>query len=283
MATYEELKQHQRQRWDAAAPGWELQDAWREQQTLLVTDWLCRKAGLAPGMHALDLACGSGQPALSVARRVQPGGRVVAIDLSSSMVAVASRQAATAGLTNIELRQMDMEHLELDDERFDAATCRWGLMFSPDPERATREIHRVLKPGARFAAVTWGDRTKNPYMWIVGEAMTPFTEASSQQDAGVAAAFSLSEPKALEDVLRTAGFMRVSVETVEFTWDFATAEDFWVNRIEQGGAAISAQIGQLSEEQRAAFKEKVLDAASRYASGGRVKFPATTLGVMAQK
>jgi ubiquinone/menaquinone biosynthesis C-methylase UbiE len=283
MATQEELKQQQRQRWDAAAPGWELQDTWREQQTVAVTDWLCRNAGLAPGMRSLDIACGSGQPALTVARRVEPGGRVIAIDLSSSMVAVASRQAAAAGLSNVEFRQMDMEQLDFDDASFDAATCRWGLMFSPDPKRATREIQRVLKPGARFAAITWGDRANNPYMWIVGEAMTAFIDPGESQAAGVAAAFSLSESGALEDLLRAAGFSSVSVEMVQSTWEFATVEDFWENRVGQGGAAISGQVAQLSDEQRAALKQKVLDAASHYASGGRVEFPAVSLGVMAQK
>jgi ubiquinone/menaquinone biosynthesis C-methylase UbiE len=283
MATQEELKQQQRQRWDAAAPGWELQDAWREQQTVPVTDWLCRNAGLAPGMRTLDLACGSGQPALTVARRVEPGGRVVAIDLSASMVAVASKQAAASGLSNLEFRQMDMEQLDFDDASFDAATCRWGLMFSPDPERATREIQRVLKPGARFAAITWGDRASNPYMWIVGEAMTQFIDLGESQAAGVAAAFSLSEAGALEDLVRAAGFSSVSIEEVQSTWEFATVEDFWENRVGQGGAAISGQVAQLSDEHRAAFKQRVLDAASQYASGGRVEFPALSLGVTAQK
>jgi ubiquinone/menaquinone biosynthesis C-methylase UbiE len=283
MAAQEELKQQQRQRWDAAAPGWELQDAWREQQTVAVTDWLCHNAGLAPGMRALDIACGSGQPALTVARRVEPGGRVVAIDLSSSMVAFANKRAAASGLSNLEFRQMDMEQLDFDDASFDAATCRWGLMFSPDPERAIREIHRVLKPGARLAAITWGDRASNPYMWIVGEAMTAFIDPGEAQGAGVAAAFSLSEAGALEDLVRAAGFSSVAVEAVPSTWEFATVEDFWENRVGQGGAAISGQVAQLSDDQRAAFKQRVLDAASQYASGGRVEFPAVSLGVMAQK
>jgi ubiquinone/menaquinone biosynthesis C-methylase UbiE len=283
MARPEEVKQQQRQRWDAAAPGWELQDGWREQQTVAVTDWLCRNAGLAPGMRSLDIACGSGQPALTVVRRVQPGGRVVAIDLSSSMVAVASKRAAAAGLSNVEFRQMDMEQLDFDDASFDAATCRWGLMFSPDPGRATREIHRVLRPGGRFAAITWGERASNPYMWIVGEAMAPFIDPGESQAAGVAAAFSLSDEGELEDLVRAAGFSSVSVERVASTWQFAAVEDFWENRVGQGGAAISGQVAQLSDQQRAAFKQRVLDAASRYASGSGVKFPAISLGVTAQK
>jgi ubiquinone/menaquinone biosynthesis C-methylase UbiE len=283
MATPEDLKEQQRQRWEAAAPGWELQDSWREQQTVAVTDWLCRNAGLARGMRSLDIACGSGQPALTVARRVQPGGRVVAIDLSSSMVTVASKRAAAAGLSNVEFRQMDMEQLDFDDASFDAATCRWGLMFSPDPERATREIQRVLKPGARFAAITWGDRANNPYMWIVGEAMSPFIDPGESQGAGVAAAFSLSEAGALEDLVRAAGFSSVSVEAVQSTWEFATVEDFWENRVAQGGAAVGAQVAQLSDEQRVAFKQRVLDAASQYATGDRIRFPAISMGVTAQK
>ena len=63
MATTEELKDQQFKQWTANAPGWDGMHERLEREMSSVTDWLCREAGLAPGMRVLDLACGSGHPA----------------------------------------------------------------------------------------------------------------------------------------------------------------------------------------------------------------------------
>ena len=167
MPTSEELTGRQKLQWGRAAAGWERHYDWFERQSRELAGWLCDAAGLAPGQQVLDLACGSGQPAATAALRVRPGGRVTATDLSPEMVAVTRRTAERLGIDNLDAREMDMQALAFPDETFDAATCRFGLMFCPEPVRAASEVRRVLKPGGRFALAVWDEPAKNPFFSVM--------------------------------------------------------------------------------------------------------------------
>ena len=174
MATAEELTKQQRAQWSAAAAGWERRDGWFEQQSQDLSGWLCDAAGIGPGMRTLDVACGAGEPAATAARRVAPGGRVTAIDLSPDMVAVTRRKVVRLGLDHVEAQEMDVQALSFADDTFDAATCRFGLMFCPDPVRGAAEIRRVLKPGARFATAVWDVPARNPFFTSIAGVLAEF-------------------------------------------------------------------------------------------------------------
>src|SRR4029078_11129861 len=62
------------------------------------------------------------------------------------------------GLSNMGFKRMDAEKLETPDEEFDVALCALGLMYVPDPVKALKEMHRVLKPRGRAVAAVWGQR-----------------------------------------------------------------------------------------------------------------------------
>src|SRR5262245_38675750 len=125
--------------WNAAAAGWARADEHIERSLGPVARWLCDAVALAPGMRVLAVACGPGEPAMSAAARVAPGGSVVAIDLASDMVAATRGRAARLALP-VTAEVMDAEHLAFDDAAFDAVTCRFGLMFCSSPERAVAGI-----------------------------------------------------------------------------------------------------------------------------------------------
>src|SRR5688572_3734571 len=132
--------------------GWEKWSEWYAREWRPVMEWMARESGAGPGQVALDLACGSGQPAFLVASRLRPGGKVLAIDISAEMLDVAGRLARAEGIDNLELREGDIADLSaIPDASVDAATCGFALMFCPDPVRVARELYRVLRPGARFA------------------------------------------------------------------------------------------------------------------------------------
>ena len=139
-----------------------------------VTDWFRDAAGWKPGARVLDVACGSGFPALAAATHVRPGGTVVATDISPEMVAVASRRAKADGLDNIQFVEMDAEQLRFHDASFDAVTNAYGLMFCPDRQRALAEIRRVLKPGGRARSSTWDDPSKSPFFSVISGVAAPF-------------------------------------------------------------------------------------------------------------
>jgi len=119
MATLEQQKAQQREQWSSAAPGWAKYGGWLERQLGVLSQRLLDAASVKAGARLLDLACGSGEPALSAARR---GARVLATDLSPQMVEATRRRAAREGV-ELEVRVMDLEEIELPDASFDVVTC----------------------------------------------------------------------------------------------------------------------------------------------------------------
>jgi ubiquinone/menaquinone biosynthesis C-methylase UbiE len=118
---------------------------------------LVEAARVAPGQSVLDVACGTGIVARTVAGRLGGRGRVVGVDLNRNMLAVASQHAE-----DIEWREGDAQDLPFDDDQFDAVLCQSGLMFFPDPTRAIREMARVAKPDGVVAVQVWASLESQP-------------------------------------------------------------------------------------------------------------------------
>src|SRR3972149_6037630 len=98
------IKEQQREQWARAAAGWRKHDERFRRVTAPVTQRLLEMAAIAPGQTILDIASGTGEPALPAAELVGPGGRVVLTDQAPEMLAVAREMAQTRGLTNVEFR-----------------------------------------------------------------------------------------------------------------------------------------------------------------------------------
>ena len=113
--------------------------------------YLVEFAGVRQGQQVLDVACGTGVVAVTVARR---GAKVQGLDLSPVLLEDAHRNAGVAGVS-VEFREGDAEALPYGDASFDVVLSQFGHMFAPRPEVAIREMLRVLKPGGRIAFSTW--------------------------------------------------------------------------------------------------------------------------------
>jgi ubiquinone/menaquinone biosynthesis C-methylase UbiE len=99
-----------------------------------VSERMVELADIQPGQRVLDVATGSGEPAVTAAYRVGPSDHVIATDLSSQMIALGRERVAERGLYNIDFREMDAETLDLPEKSFEIAFCRLGLMYLPDPQ-----------------------------------------------------------------------------------------------------------------------------------------------------
>src|SRR5262245_55366988 len=118
-----------RNTWESAAPGWAKWEHVFATGLSSTTDALMDSAGIQPGMRVLDLACGAGSQSIQAARRVGPNGRVVASDISATMLEHVRSNAARAGLPNIETLECAAEDMQQVEASFDASICRLGLML----------------------------------------------------------------------------------------------------------------------------------------------------------
>src|SRR5215470_2012250 len=145
------------------------------------TQRMLEAAGLVPGNHVLDVAAGTGDQSILAARRVGPGGSVLATDISAEMLGIAARVAQQEGLTTITTRVMDAEHLDLQDNAFDAVICRLALMLIPNLKSALREIRRVLKPGGKLAALVWSAPENNPLFSLPLAIVSTYARGATSQ------------------------------------------------------------------------------------------------------
>jgi len=111
-----------------------------------------RRLNIPVGSRVLDVACGTGNTAIPLARS---GCIVTGVDIATNLLAQARERAAAEGLT-VTFDEGDAEALPYGDASFDAATTMFGAMFAPRPELVASEFARVLKPGGLLAMGNWG-------------------------------------------------------------------------------------------------------------------------------
>jgi len=105
------------------------------------------RAGLRAGETVLELGPGPGAFTVDAAQRVGPEGRLIAVDIQPGMIAQVNARVKAAGVTNVETHVASAFELPLADASVDRAYLITVLPEIPDPVRALREVHRVLKPG----------------------------------------------------------------------------------------------------------------------------------------
>ena len=103
-----------------------------------------------PGQRVLDLAGGTGDLAAAIYPRVRPNGSIVVSDINPEMLAVGESRLADKGIiAGVEFVEANAEDLPFPDREFDLITLAFGIRNMTHPERALKEIHRVLKTGGR--------------------------------------------------------------------------------------------------------------------------------------
>jgi SAM-dependent methyltransferase len=105
------------------------------------------RIGIQPGERVLELGPGPGTFSVEAARRTDPGGTLVAVDIQLQMIAAVEKKAWEAGVTNVEAHVASAYDLPLQDGSVDRAFLVTVLPEIPDRHRALLELHRVLKPG----------------------------------------------------------------------------------------------------------------------------------------
>jgi ubiquinone/menaquinone biosynthesis C-methylase UbiE len=275
----DEIRHHARMEWNAAAPGWKKYGKDMLKWMAPVSDQLIKSSGITSGQTVLDVATGTGQPALTIAKKIiGPNGKVVGVDLSPEMLEVAKEQAAYQGLTNAVFQVVKDESLSMfPDNTFDSVICRNGLMFMPDPVKALMAFLRVLKPGGKASVTVWASPDKSPVMGVVMKTISthiPDMKLPSAAAPGTPGGpFSIPRVDMLHDYFLKAGFSNFNAEKIEVTVaQTDTAEQLWQGMTEVSGFLV-VLLSKLPDERKLAIKNDVIESLHKiFPSSGPVKF-----------
>jgi enediyne biosynthesis protein CalE5 len=266
----ERLKNEQKRDWDGAAAGWKKWWPVLERAAQSVSGRLVDLARIGAGARVLDIATGSGEPAVTAARRVAPAGHVVAVDQSPGMLAIARERAGALSLANIEFRESDGEALTITESNFDAVLCRWGLMFMPDVAGAVSGFRQRLVAGGRLAVAVWSTADKVPMISIANETVRKLANLPPPQ-AGALDPLRLADTSILNDALQRAGFQDIAIERMPVTFEFDSAEDFTRMR-EEVSTPFRGLLARQSAQVRGQILAAVTDAARKFAGAdGKVR------------
>ena len=273
-------KEAVRQDWLSAAPAWK---KWYSQlafQSRQATELVVNGAAISPGMHVLDLASGSGEPVLSVAAAVGPQGRVTATDLLREMLQIAEENASARNIKNIDFRAADAEQLPFPGHMFDRVTCRFGIMFIPNIQKALSEMRRVLKPGGRVSFVTWGPMEENPLFSSMIKPFLKYVDVPPPPPDSPHV-FRFSDPNKLDHLLCLAGFHEVQVTKHKINWPWpGTPEEAW-----QGASELAAPfkriIAATPPDKRELAIHEAIEGFRRLYDGHAVNIPATIVAATA--
>ncbi len=224
-----------------------------------------------PGMRVLDVASGTGAPALQLARRVAPTGHVTATDMTAAPLEIAAERARERSLTNVSFQTADVHNLPFPGQMFDLVTSRFGVMFFADLPKAMQEMRRVLKAGGRIALLAWGP-VKQPYFECTG--MIALRHVGGELPASAQQLFRFGEHGKLAAALREAGFREVQEElrTVPWVWT-DTIPELW-EYFQAVTIPFRPVLERIRPEQMEAITREVHQALSRYWDGKKVNMTA---------
>jgi SAM-dependent methyltransferase len=224
--TADSFKQRTRAQWNTAAAGWNAHTPQIAAWLRRATDAMIDMAGVRPRHRVLDVAAGAGDQTLDIARRVGPGGQVLATDLSPRILECAAANARRAGLPNVRTLVSDGEELGVDAESFDAAVCRLGLMLFADPLRGLREMHRALRDGGGACTMVFGRPSHNPCVGIVMATALRHAGLPPRDPFQPGGLFSLGRPGDIDALCARAGFREIATTVVDAPFRLPSARHY---------------------------------------------------------
>jgi SAM-dependent methyltransferase len=200
------------------------------------------RLALEPGARVLDIACGTGNVTIPLARR---GVMVTGLDMTPGLLEEARARAARDGL-DIRLDEGFAETLPYPDASFDVVVSMFGIMFSPFPETVASEMARVLRPGGRLALANW---TQSGFGWKMASVVSQYLPPPPP---GTISPFLWGEEATVRDRLKP-GFDAVETDVVAITWELQRSAADSAAFFTQNAGPIQLALGRLDTAKRTAL------------------------------
>lgn len=260
--------------WDERSVQWAQRAPKAESNNDGPNQLLIRLAGIEPGDNVLDMASGTGEPAISIALKVGATGRVMATDATLGMLEAAEKRAKALGLKNIEFHVCPMEKIPFEADRFDAVTCRFGLMHAEDAVAGLKNALRILRAGGKAACLVHGAPEKNTAYSVIRSTLFEYLKIDDPEFGK--RRFRFSKQGELTDLYREAGFTDINEEEFSNTISRDKGDRFWEAQIQQGFGPLTkhlsnSQLSDLSRRMETAFEPHI--------SGDQYQLVSTERGV----
>ena len=280
MTNVDEVRDAQRAAWARLAAGWEKWDSLIMGQLGPVGTAMIERLEIAEDQQHLDIAAGTGEPGLSIAK-LAPKGRVVLTDLAAEMLKVAARRATAQGLANIETTVCSADDLPFDDATFDSVSVRFGYMFFPDVATATAEFVRVLKPGGRLCSSVWVKPEDNTWTAIAMRAIATEVEVPPP-DPNRPHMFRWAAPGSVGALYERAGLRDIAEWDVGVTLVTSSPEQYWEMISEHVSLAV-AVLQQVDEPARERIRAHALAEVSAFEKDGEIQVPGVARCIVGTK
>lgn len=211
----------------------------------IVGENLCEALDLRAGSRVLDVAAGNGNATLAAARRWCD---VTSTDYVSSLLEAGRARALAEGQT-IHFQEADAENLPFDDASFDVVVSTFGVMFTPDQQKAASELARVCKPGGKIGLANWTPESFIGQVFkTIGKYIAPAPGVRSP---------SLWGTKARLDELFATTARDIHVENREFVFRYRSPEH-WLEVFRSFYGPMSKTYGALDAAQQATFTQDLI-------------------------
>ena len=280
MPSADEIRDAQRAAWARLSASWDKWDSVIMDQLAPVGVAMTERLDIAEDHRHLDIASGTGEPGLSIAK-LMPKGRVVLTDLAAEMLDVAARRAREQGIANIETKVCSADELPFGDATFDSVSVRFGYMFFPDMAKATAEFVRVLKSGGRLCSSVWVKPERNPWTAIAIEAIATETVVAAPDPNGPNM-FRCAAPGAVGALYEDAGLLDVAEWDVDVELTTRSPEQYW-EMISEHVSLAAAALRQVDEPARERIRARVIARVGAFEEDGKVRVPGVARCIVGTK
>jgi len=274
------IREQQRQSWNKFSAGWKKWDKLTMEFMRPVGDEIIETINPVDKNLILDIASGTGEPALTIASMLKEG-KVFITDIANDMLVIAKENAVKRSIQNIESIVCDVCEMPFENNIFDGVSCRFGFMFFADMQSATNEIYRVLKSGAKVATAVWDIPEKN--FWVTSVMGTINKNIEIPQTAsGAPGMFRCCKPGLMKTLFENAGFKNIREKEVYLKLNTGTLEIFWAMMTDIG-APIAAALSEADEVLREKIKKEVFALVQQKYTEGSIAIDACAVVISAEK
>ena len=216
-------------------------------------DNMLEAVSVQKGDKVLDIASGTGEPALTLAQQMGNSIHIIGTDAAEGMVKVAQEKVDRLGLENIEFMAMSGDNLEFSDNTFDKLICRFGIMFFDDVLAGLKEMCRVLKSDGAFAFAVWNTAETMPVMQWSYQAFK--NKIADDELPPIDMVTSMSVPGVLQNLLIRAGYTDLAITRHTLDYRFDSFESYC--DIVEASDILKMQFDALPDALRSTVKDEV--------------------------